>query len=56
MYHLAMTLGSETRRWIHRFDNFKRAYALLAEAIDLARQRELSQLEMEGVIKRFKYA
>ncbi|MDE0032292.1 MAG: nucleotidyltransferase substrate binding protein [Deltaproteobacteria bacterium] len=40
-------------RWQYRFDNFKRAFLLLREALD--EERELSQLEQEGVIQRFEY-
>ena len=40
-------------RWQYRFDNYKRAFVLLREALD--EDRELSQLEQEGVIQRFEY-
>jgi nucleotidyltransferase substrate binding protein (TIGR01987 family) len=46
---------TEKPRWQYRFDNFKRAYALLREAIEQTQERELSQLEKEGVIQRFEY-
>jgi nucleotidyltransferase substrate binding protein (TIGR01987 family) len=39
-------------RWQYRFDNYKRAFILLREAIE---QDTLSQLEQEGVIQRFEY-
>jgi len=42
-------------RWQYRFDNFSRAFVLLREAIDILGERELSQLEKEGVIQRFEY-
>ncbi len=42
-------------RWLYRFDNFQRAYKMLREAIELAGERELTQLEKEGVIQRFEY-
>ncbi|MFM9977956.1 MAG: nucleotidyltransferase substrate binding protein [Sphingomonadaceae bacterium] len=42
-------------RWQHRFDNFSRAFLLLREAIEISTDRELSQLEKEGVIQRFEY-
>lgn len=42
-------------RWIYRFDNFKRAFGLLREAIEIMQARELTQLEKEGVIQRFEY-
>ncbi len=42
-------------RWQYRFDNYKRAYILLAEAIDQIESGHLNQLEKEGTIRRFKY-
>jgi nucleotidyltransferase substrate binding protein (TIGR01987 family) len=45
----------EKPRWQLRFDNFSRAYTLLRQAIEILGERELSTLEMEGVIQRFEY-
>lgn len=45
----------EKPRWQYRFDNFKRAYVLLREAIEETGERSLSQLEKEGIIQRFEY-
>lgn len=42
-------------RWIYRFENYKRAFLLLRQAIEQIEQRQLSQLEKEGVIQRFEY-
>jgi nucleotidyltransferase substrate binding protein (TIGR01987 family) len=42
-------------RWHYRFENFKRAYTLLREAIETSQERTLNQLEKEGVIQRFEY-
>jgi len=42
-------------RWVYRFDNYKRAFLLLREAVETARERELNQLEKEGIIQRFEY-
>jgi len=42
-------------RWIQRFDNFKRAFARLSGAAALAKQRELSELEEQGVIQAFEF-
>jgi nucleotidyltransferase substrate binding protein (TIGR01987 family) len=36
-------------RWIQRFNSFNKAFALLKEVVDLAEQRELSNLEALGV-------
>ncbi len=50
-----MTQIPEKPRWLYRFDNFKRAFTLLREAIDSKKTRDLTQLEKEGVIQRFEY-
>ena len=42
-------------RWLQRFDNFKRAFARLAEAAALAKQRKLSELEEQGLIQAFEF-
>ena len=49
------TENPEKPRWQYRFDNYARAFGLLREAIETLSERELSQLEKEGVIKRFEY-
>ncbi|MBW2735733.1 MAG: nucleotidyltransferase substrate binding protein [Deltaproteobacteria bacterium] len=46
---------NEKPRWVYRFDNYKRAFVLLREAIETMEDRELTQLEKEGVIQRFEY-
>ena len=46
----------EKPRWQYRFDNFGRAFVLLREGIEAIDQRELSQLEREGLIQRFEYS
>ncbi|MFM7621939.1 MAG: nucleotidyltransferase substrate binding protein [Alphaproteobacteria bacterium] len=45
----------QTPRWIYRFDNYKRAFGLLREAMETMDTRALSPLEKEGVIQRFEY-
>ncbi len=49
--------NKETKsRWEYRFDNYKRAFGLLRESIELLEEKEkLSQLEEEGIIQRFEY-
>ena len=44
-----------TPRWVYRFDNYKRAFCLLREAMEIMEERELTQLEKEGIIQRFEY-
>ncbi|MHC8509969.1 MAG: nucleotidyltransferase substrate binding protein [Rhodospirillales bacterium] len=46
---------AEKPRWRHRFSIYSRAFYLLREAIEILEERELSQLEKEGVIQRFEY-
>jgi len=50
-----MISNLNTPRWLYRFANFKRAFLLLREAIYTIQERELSQLEKEGIIQRFEY-
>lgn len=42
-------------RWIQRYSNYKKALSQLETAINLMQQRELSQLEKQGVIQAFEY-
>ena len=48
-------MKTEKKRWQYRFDNFRRAYALLLEALDLLAEEKLDQLGKEGMIQRFEY-
>ena len=48
-------MADEKKRWQYRFDNFKRSYFLLQEAIDLLHEGKLDQLSKEGLIQRFGY-
>ncbi len=42
-------------RWKQRFDNFLRANQTLREAVDLARARPLTKLEIQGLIQSFEF-
>lgn len=42
-------------RWVYRFDNYKRAFFLLREAMEIMQERDITQLEKEGIIQRFEY-
>ena len=44
----------KTPRWEQRFDNYKRALALLQEAMDINFD-DMSDLEKEGTIQRFEF-
>ena len=42
-------------RWQQRFSNYKKALQQLGEAVTLSDQRELSNLEKQGLIQAFEY-
>ncbi len=42
-------------RWLQRFHNFSKALSQLAEAVELAGQRDLSKLEEQGMIQAFEF-
>ena len=42
-------------RWKQRFSNYKKALQSLTNAVDLARERELTDLEKQGMIQAFEY-
>jgi nucleotidyltransferase substrate binding protein (TIGR01987 family) len=42
-------------RWIQRFANYRKALARLGEAVELAKERELSDLEQQGLIQGFEF-
>ncbi len=42
-------------RWIQRYSSFKKALSNLSEAVELAKERELSKLEKQALIQLFEY-
>ena len=42
-------------RWKQRFGNFLKAFQALAEGVDLAQTRDLSNLEQQGLIQSFEF-
>jgi len=42
-------------RWQQRFSNFRRALTQLEKAVELVAERQLSELEMQGLIQCFEY-
>jgi nucleotidyltransferase substrate binding protein (TIGR01987 family) len=42
-------------RWRQRFQNFQKALSQLADAVSLAQQRPLTDLEQQGLIKAFEF-
>ena len=45
----------EDIRWVQRLDNYQKALIKLCAAVQLMSQRELSDLEKQGVIQSFEY-
>ncbi|MBI9082570.1 MAG: nucleotidyltransferase substrate binding protein [Desulfobacterales bacterium] len=48
-------LNMDDVRWKQRFDNYTRAFQTLRRAVDLSEQRELSELEQQGLIQGFEF-
>ena len=48
-------MSNEDIRWIQRFNNYQKALARLNEAFALADERELSDLEQQGLIQGFEF-
>jgi nucleotidyltransferase substrate binding protein (TIGR01987 family) len=48
-------MANEDIRWIQRFSNYRKALARLGEAVALAEERELSDLEQQGLIQAFEF-
>jgi nucleotidyltransferase substrate binding protein (TIGR01987 family) len=48
-------MSAKDIRWIQRFNNFSKAYSQLKDAVLLARQRELTKLEAQGLIQAFEF-
>ncbi len=46
--------GSDVR-WVQRTSQFNKAFSQLQEAVELARRRQLSRLESQGMIHGFEY-
>jgi len=42
-------------RWKQRFQNYKKALFTIRSAVELARERELSELEKQGTIQGFEF-
>lgn len=48
-------MANEDIRWIQRFNNYPKALARLGEAVALAEERVLSDLEQQGLIQAFEF-
>jgi nucleotidyltransferase substrate binding protein (TIGR01987 family) len=42
-------------RWKQRFDNYRRAMQTLGRGVELARKRDLSELEQQGLVQGFEF-
>lgn len=42
-------------RWIQRFSNYRKALSRLTDAVQLSKERELSDLENQGLIQAFEF-
>lgn len=48
-------MSNEDIRWIQRFNNYRKALARLGEAVALSEDRDLSDLEQQGLIQGFEF-
>lgn len=48
-------MANEDIRWIQRFNNYRKALAKLGEAVALAEERDLTDLEQQGLIQGFEF-
>jgi nucleotidyltransferase substrate binding protein (TIGR01987 family) len=48
-------MDNQNIRWVRRWGNYQKALQQLKEAVELKRQRELSNLEKQGMIQAFEY-
>lgn len=46
---------SKDIRWLQRFENYKKAFTSLADDVELATERDLSDIEQRGLIQAFEY-
>ncbi|MBI9034238.1 MAG: nucleotidyltransferase substrate binding protein [Bacteroidales bacterium] len=42
-------------RWVQRFDNYQKALNQLKKAVEISSQRDLNDLEQQGVVQAFEY-
>lgn len=52
-----MSLGAKNAdvRWKQRFDSFRKAFLQLSKAVEIAKSRDLSELEKQGLIQAFEF-
>lgn len=50
-----MSKDNQDIRWLQRFANYQKAFLRLQELVEMATQKELSDIEKEALIQRFEY-
>jgi nucleotidyltransferase substrate binding protein (TIGR01987 family) len=55
IYSMPDRSKNEDVRWRQRFQNFRKAFSQLSKAAALAQQRELTELEQQGLIQAFEF-
>ena len=48
-------MSDQDIRWVQRFSNFSKAMAQLDRAVALSKERELTELEQQGLVQAFEY-
>jgi nucleotidyltransferase substrate binding protein (TIGR01987 family) len=48
-------MNKQDIRWLQRFSNYQKGLSQLKRAIELAKKRELSELEQQGMVQAFEY-
>ncbi|MBS1667604.1 MAG: nucleotidyltransferase substrate binding protein [Bacteroidetes bacterium] len=48
-------MANQDIRWVQRFSNYRKALARLGKAVTLAKERDLSDLEQQGLIQGFEF-
>ena len=48
-------MNTQEPRWLQRANSFSKAFSRLKAAVELATQRQLSELEQQGLIQGFEY-
>lgn len=48
-------MSTDDIRWLQRFQSYQKAFLLLKDAVEASNQRELNELEKQGLIQRFEF-
>jgi nucleotidyltransferase substrate binding protein (TIGR01987 family) len=55
MWHGELTMTEQDVRWQQRLSNYQKALTQLSDAVSLAQERNLSNLEEQGLVQAFEY-